>query len=862
MPGASWVQSSFLGGEWSNTAQGRIDDPAYEIALNVCLNSLPIESGAWTRRPGTMHAMPTRIGAPGRVISFNFQQAAAYTIEFTNQHMRFRSGATLVTTNDSMQVASISTANPAVVQLNSSVTWSTNDQAYFTALGTTAPTLQNRVVILTQIDTTHFSIADGISGLPIDGSTLGWVTTPGTTLNRILDIPISYDNGTWQNIRPVQAELTMYLIDGSGMTKPQVLTATPPTGPQQFATFSLANENFLDGPYLDAVPGDNRRSALTIQGDGSFLVTTGKIPDPRRAVLTAKDVGRYVRLFNEPPSWPGPGAVVKGTVYTLYGQTTDTATYWLCLTTAATTKPGGSLTDWQAVPADQNVVWSWGVITGIVPPGDRFSVSFVVGLLYGTVGTQINTWRLGVYSDEVGWPTIGVYHEGRLWLGGAIPNRVDASQSNLTNSFAPTDIIGNVNADNAISYTFLSDNVNPILWMQSDDRGVICGTQSAEFLISATTQNLALSPTNIQAHPVTHYGSAAVQPRRAGGPIIFVKRFARTLLEYFPDVFSGRMAAPNLTRDSRHLTQSFIREIAYQQELSPNIWARRGDQVLVGWAYKRDNLMSSQGPSFIGGHRHLLGSGRGVESITGGPSIGGNLDTITMITNDFATSVRHVEMLTDLWEEGSPVTSSWYLDDAVRPSSYTWDLVAKTVTLNGMWHLNGKFISVFMAGVDAGDYTVINGSVTVPIDGTANSLLTVQTVQPFLAALPAVIGFTYNSDGQVLRGGPQKNSGAATGPAFGKVSRAHKIAVLVQDTAGGNAGRGLMFGSFFDQLKPALFRTPNQKLIAENVLFSGVYKTTVDNPYTYDEAQLCWRISRPYPATIAAFSAFQMTQDE
>src|SRR5215472_18161501 len=194
MPSASWAQTSFLGGEWSETAQGRFDDPVYEAALNVCLNGLPIESGAWTRRPGTMFAQTTRNGAAGRVIGFNHKQAQANTLEFTDGHLRIRQGATLVTQNDSVVVSSISTANPAVVLLASAVTWATADQAYFTGLSTSCPLLQNRVFSLTMVDTTHFSLSDPLTGATIDGSTLGVAgLAAGTKLNRILDITTPYD---------------------------------------------------------------------------------------------------------------------------------------------------------------------------------------------------------------------------------------------------------------------------------------------------------------------------------------------------------------------------------------------------------------------------------------------------------------------------------------------------------------------------------------------------------------------------------------------------------------------------------------------------------------------------------------------
>jgi hypothetical protein len=69
---ATFLQHSFLGGEWSQSVQGRVDRPDYRTAMSVCLNGLPIEQGAWVRRPGFAHAGFTRGGRPARVIAFDF----------------------------------------------------------------------------------------------------------------------------------------------------------------------------------------------------------------------------------------------------------------------------------------------------------------------------------------------------------------------------------------------------------------------------------------------------------------------------------------------------------------------------------------------------------------------------------------------------------------------------------------------------------------------------------------------------------------------------------------------------------------------------------------------------------------------
>src|SRR5205807_2403687 len=327
----------------------------------------------------------------------------------------------------------------------------------------------------------------------------------------------------------------------------------------------------------------------------------------------------------------------------------------------------------------------------------------------------ISAWRLGVYSDTTGYPTCGVYYEGRLWLSGALANRIDGSVVNAisggTINMTPTAPDGTVADNNAIAYVFNASDVNPVYWMIGTNTGIICGTLAGEWVVSAPTTG-PITATNIQAHRVTTYGCANIEPVHSELTVCFVQRFNRRVLEYFSDVFSAKYTAPNLTRAAKHLTIPGIQELRYQQELLPIIWARNTDGSLIGATYKRSTLFSSQGPEFVGWHRHDLGSGRQVESIEVGPSTDGTIDTLAMVTNDPMTNVRHVELMTSMFDVNDPITSGWFVDDAVVPSGgvITYDAaLAYKLTLNGLWHLNGKPGSGVGGGLDCGDVVVTNG---------------------------------------------------------------------------------------------------------------------------------------------------------
>jgi hypothetical protein len=1071
---------NFLGGEISDFAQGRYDRPDYRNSLNICLNAFPVEIGAWTRRPGTRHAGHTRLGAPGRVIKFDFESRAPYTLEFTDGKLRFRSGAVLIT-DETQVIVSISAANPAVVQTTSATTWATDDTLVFSS--PSAPLLENRQFIATKISPTQFSLKDALTNATIDGATLGALTA-AATVARVKELTTVYVGSAWSDMRAVQAESTDILLQGT--LRPQALVA------DTSANFTLAAAVFNDGPYMDpftngVIANPNQTTGIvqitfsfpdyvssTAYQKGSFVTSSavnyislvdqnvGHTPASSPSFWTSTsagaaindgrgplgtDIGRLVRLFSEPPLWLAATAYSAGNVVA-YNPSNEpgAATYWQALTGNTGKPPGSDLTNWQLV-SQNGALWTWGRIVGftnlisgtllgstnigsmtqnagiaaafdgvtaktkascaaqsvsvsfttstVVVSGyigknytgvaqrvanatyypasdDGFVHAFVVGsatvnridinlrakatapssasdgTLLGTTAvagntttpqsiqssdsitswnyvwfeviatwssgpfpagdyfiycaqaqffnpistttgngisvellgppllyvSPIRTWRMGLYSDTTGWPTCGGYLEGRLWLGGVEPNRFDASVSNGikngTINFAPTNQYGTVAASSAISYVLNSDGINPIDWFQNDIQGMIIGTQAGEWLVQAPTAG-PISPTNIAARRVTKIGSQNIQPVRTEHTNVFVKRYGRKLIEYFSDANFNKLSGPNLADKAEHVVKDGIAEIAYIEAVTPIVWGRDTLGTLFGVTYKRDTLTTSQPATFVAWHRHALGSTRVVESICSGPSPGGQLDALTLVTNDAATGVRHVEILTDTIDEEATLADAWFLDNAVFPSTTSTTNAPSGgapyggLTINGLWHLNGKTVQVFADGLDCGDrgtgstgytdFVVANGSCFVPYGdsvsaGCGRGLFTAA----FAATADIIVGFTYTSDGQLVRPISPQDTGARTGPALGKTRRNHQFTALLSNTL------GVSFGSTFSNLRPAQLRKNNGNPLDPLVMFSGVLHDSIDDDYSYD-GMLAWRITRPWPANIVSISGNIQTQD-
>lgn len=904
MPANSTVhQANFLGGEWSPNAQGRIDKPEYKTAMAVCRNGFPLEEGAWERRSGTKALGKVWGGGYAKLVPFAFEQAAPYTMEISVAGIRFWAPLTtvggntfaadyrLVPLNFQANVVTVSTATPAVVQISGATGAGSSFGQYqfiFSSAvpATFAPLLRNTAFNFTPIDATHFSLQDSTTGVNVDGSTLGWGTGPtsGTvTVVETAAISSQWTLAQLPSIRKVQAEQIAILLQGSvqpfGIRAVTLPTATTP------ASFNAYSVGFVDGPYLDP-PLDGATITLTYVGtvpsphgrpggvgtSGAGTRWTGVISSIADvnggAGLKSTDVGRLIRLQYQPPVW------ASGTAYTVGQSVTFNGVFYTCIVSNTGNEPDITVGYWSVNP--NAAQWSAGQIT-TVSSASGFGFT-VYGTPFPTSGSPVvPLFQLGVYSNTTGWPTCGVYYQGRVWFAGAIPNRIDASSSNGlyvdTNgqpyiNFSPTGPAGTVADSNGISYVFNCEDVNPIFWVVANSTGIVCGTQAGEWVIAAPTAG-PITPTNISANRNTKYGCANVEPEHTDLTISFVHRYSQKMLEYFPDVFSGRYTAPNLSQYAKHLTTPGIAEIRYQRELLPVTWARCNNGALLGCTYKRTSLFSSQGPEFTAWHRHDLGSGRTVQSMAVGPSVDGTIDTLFMTTLDPVDNVYRVEVMQPLFNVDALITSGWFVDGGVVPSGGFITInstTGNTLTLTGLSALNGRTCTVVVGGVDVGDFAVSGSQVVVPIDAQYTALFSTSYLASISGAayganavaitngastytVPAMVGFTYTSQGQLLRPDGVDQSRMPTGPALGKTRRAAQFAALLVNT------QGISFGTSFGALHTANFRQLNQTPYAQTQLFSGVYRDSVSDPQSY-EGQLCWQISRPYPATVAAVAPF------
>jgi hypothetical protein len=457
--------------------------------------------------------------------------------------------------------------------------------------------------------------------------------------------------------------------------------------------------------------------------------------------------------------------------------------------------------------------------------GHTSTTVVTVTVLSTLTNTNAKTnWRLGLWSDTTGFPSCGTFYDDRLFLAGAAtaPQRLDGSKTGLYTDFSPSATDGAVAADNAVAFTLNADDVNAIKWLVSAEKGLLAGTSRGEWQIRPSTQNEAITPTNITGKPATRHGSADVAPVSSGKAVLFVQRASRKLREMAYVFEADGFKAPDMTLLAEHITRPAMTELAYQEQPQAIIWAVRSDGVLLGFTYERDQ-------DVVAWHRHELGgfsnaggtAGALVESIAVVPAPDATRDELYMVVKRYINGgvKRYVEYMSKIWESGDEQEDALHLDCA-----YTVVNGSPSATVTGLWHLEGQSVTPYPDGAKHPAVMVTNGTVTLNNTATVVSL-----------------GYAFESDGQTM----PVEGGSENGTAQGKTKRIYRVGFWLMDTL------GLKYGPSADSLTELLNRQWGDNFGEATTLFTGVVKERFEADYDL-LGQVYWRADGPFPATVLA----------
>jgi len=709
MADASYVQTDFRGGLWSETAQGRSNLEVYKTALNECLNSYPMEEGAWTRRMGFRRINNTRNGVKGgRLLPFRFGKSQAYQAELTPGKLRLVAGLTHVRdesdASGKQRVITINKATPAKVRVPD-LNWSDGDTVMFdiTSDPPQSYKLYNRQFLIDDVNTSKntFTLYDPVTGDPIDGASIGWINLGQVDeVKRLLEFNTPYTADDLPNVRIVQDTDTNVLFLCPGK-RPYSLVVNGVT------QFTFGETEFIDGPYLDenelvttfALSGTS--GTVTVTASGTAGVNEGD-------GFQSTDVDRLIWFQAGPQAWSnavpyGKEAKVLGSDNNIYKSlvsnnlandpTTDTGTKW-------------------EITAD-TVVITWLKIVTVV---DTTHVTAEIMGDTPSSGTATIHWRLGVYSDTTGWPTCGAYHEARLWLAGAIKNRLDASRNFKSLTFSPTENEGSVSDSNALSGILNNKDSETITWMVSTEDGLAVGTLAGEWLVRASAMDDPVSPTTLQARNPTTAGSADIEAVQAYGSPVFVQASGRKAMTFRRN-YQNKFECVNNSEKASGLTSPMVKELVWCQEPMLSLFCRLSDGKLIGATHKVSVLEEQ----FTGWHRHTHGMERTFSALSAGPSFDGTSDCIYVITSHPTDpdAPDWIEVSMPGVSTGDPTWKAWHVDGS-SPAGYIRRMISANgdsfdgIRVYGFEHLEGVTLHPFVGGLDLGDVVITNGYMDLP----------------------------------------------------------------------------------------------------------------------------------------------------
>jgi len=433
-------------------------------------------------------------------------------------------------------------------------------------------------------------------------------------------------------------------------------------------------------------------------------------------------------------------------------------------------------------------------------------------------------WAFGAWSRKYGFPRSLALQDGRLIAGGteSQPDTYWRSVANDFRNFAARNRSGEVAADQAITLTANSNQVNAIRWLMPVGE-LLIGTAGGELAEQRINSAEPLGAGNLRLAPQSGWGSAAALPVLVGDSVMFVAKGGRRLREMRYAFESDGYVAPDLTRLAQHITGAGIAELAWQQDPDSLLWAVRSDGRLACLTFEREQQV-------VGWSLHQLGGfsdaertqPAAVESACVLPGTDG-LDVLWLIVRRVigGATRRTIETLQPRFDGTvTDLADAWFVDSGL---AYDGN---QTMTVAGLDHLAGETVQVLADGAVETD-KVVAADGTVTLDRPANK---------------AIVGLPYLSRGRTTRPELADRSGVTQG-------RRRKVVDLVMRL---HETQALKVGGDFITMERLETRRGGCAADTPAPIASGDH--AIGFPSETDRnGWICWERDLPLPATVLGF---------
>ena len=426
--------------------------------------------------------------------------------------------------------------------------------------------------------------------------------------------------------------------------------------------WTLADTVFEDGPYLKE---NIETTTMTLSATtGSVNVTASAVTGINDgAGFVSTDVGRYIRIGHIATKW------AASTSYSVDNIVRNVDNTYICVKAGTSDSSGGPSTEGDEI-ADNSAMWKFqapgGMQWGYALINSITSTTIVACTVQATFGgtSGETSWRLGAWYGGSYPATVAFYEQRLFWAGSTYDSQtLWGSESGDYYKHAP----GVLDAD-AVIYTLATDQVNAIEWL-SPGKVLAVGTAGGEFKVSASSNEEALTPTNIRVVRETNYGSADTMPLRVANVVLYIQRAARKLREFVYQFESDAFVSPDLTLLSEHISQTGFVEMAYQQEPDSIVWIPLTDGTLTSLTYQRDQKVTAWSQHVLGGTSDAAGTQAKVESVAVIPGTGKDEVWVTVQRYVNGSTVRFIELLTSGLLDTDSQEDSFFIDSGLSLDS-------------------------------------------------------------------------------------------------------------------------------------------------------------------------------------------------
>jgi hypothetical protein len=219
------------------------------------------------------------------------------------------------------------------------------------------------------------------------------------------------------------------------------------------------------------------------------------------------------------------------------------------------------------------------------------SVTAVVqSTLSGTGATT--DWAEGAFSDVRGYPSCISLFSGRLYYARTTyePRGVWGSRPYAYESFLPA--VDNED-DGAIDIELGATGDSNDIKMLASGLALVVGTYGGEFVVTAGDGGTAITPSSVTASKRTSWGSEQIQPINLGSFIYYMQRGARKLREFYYLNDYQTYKSVDMSILSEHITESGLKDIAYQQNPDSVIWGCRNDGKITAFCREVDQEVAA-----------------------------------------------------------------------------------------------------------------------------------------------------------------------------------------------------------------------------------------------------------------------------